>query len=69
VQQSAPVTHAPPVGVQAIPHVFVVGSQCFEQQSASAVHVALSPRHRPGGAAQRPSTQRSLSFVAPQQPL
>ncbi len=69
-QQSAPVTHepAPPAGLHAVAHVFDEGSQCLPQHSASVVHVALRPLHAAGGAAQRPSTQRSLLSVRPQQP-
>ena len=67
-QQSAPVTHAPDVGLQAVAHVFDVGSQCLPQHSASVAHVAFWPLQAAGGAAQRPSTQRSLLSVRPQQP-
>jgi hypothetical protein len=69
VQQSAPVLHAPCAGAHTTVHVLLAGSQCFEQQSPSALHDAFCPRHAPGGNPQRPSgSHRSLSFVAPQQP-
>jgi hypothetical protein len=70
VQQSAPVTHAPAVGVQATAgvQVCVAASQCLSQQSPSVVHVACNPSHAPGGRPQRPSTHKSSSFVAPQHP-
>jgi hypothetical protein len=40
-QQSVPVVQAPCAGVQSTAHVWLAGSQCFEQQSASLVQVAF----------------------------
>jgi hypothetical protein len=54
VQQSAPVVHAPPLGAHGVVQVCEVGSQWPEQQSALVVHVAVCPRHAPGGSPQRP---------------
>lgn len=69
VQQSAPVVQIALAAAQTVAQVPLAGSQWFEQQSPSVVHVALSPRHAPGGKPQRPSLlQRSSSLVAPQQP-
>jgi hypothetical protein len=68
-QQFAPVVQGPAVGVQGVMHVWLVGSQCCEQQSASLMHAAFCPRHAPGGRTQRPSgPQRSFCCVAPQHP-
>ena len=41
VQQSAPVLQAPWAAVQTVVHCMLAGSQCAEQQSASAVHEAF----------------------------
>jgi hypothetical protein len=54
-QQSAPDAHVPLVATHGVTHVLLAASQCFEQQSASAVHDAFWPRHAPGGRPQRPS--------------
>lgn len=72
-QQSAPVVHPPLVGTHGVEHFFVPGSQWPEQQSASAAHVAVVPRHADGGSPHRGGltvlSQRSSVGVARQHPL
>ncbi len=73
VQQSAPVVHAPAVGVHVVSQVFVVALHTPPQQSPLLAQVAPWPRHWVGGAMQRGGlkftlSQRSFCGVAPQQP-
>ena len=68
-QQSAPAVQVALAAAQTVVQVLLAGSQWPEQQSPSFAHVAFCPRHAPGGRPQRPlESQRSSSFVAPQQP-
>jgi hypothetical protein len=55
LQQSAPVVHAPAVGMHTVAHSCVVGSQCASQQSLSivqlefcALHTVVAKSHRGG---------------------
>jgi hypothetical protein len=69
LQQSRPVVHVPASAVHCVKH-FLSAPQWPEQQSPSTAQVAALPRHALGGAMQRfvSLSQRSLSFVAKQQP-